>query len=131
MIMRRNRIADVGRAWSFGGLAIRNALTLGLHVRSEADDTSDAQKEHRVRLWWSLYCLECSLDELTGRPTCISDRDTSTPFPLNANEVDVSTGKIFYEKQKRISPSTVSSRRASLSTPLRLLALSHDTNKIH
>lgn len=76
------------RAWTFCGLAIRQALTLGLHVRNEAKDISDVEKEHRVRLWWSLYSLECSLNELTGRPTCISDRDISTPLPVNV-EIDI------------------------------------------
>lgn len=75
-------------AWTFCGLAIRQALTLGLHVRNEAKDISDVEKEHRVRLWWSLYSLECSLNELTGRPTCISDRDISTPLPVNV-EIDI------------------------------------------
>src|SRR4051812_14837825 len=71
------------RAWTICGLAIRHALTLGLHVRNEAMDLSDMNKEHRVRVWWSLYSLECLLNQLTGRPSCISDRDISTPLPVN------------------------------------------------
>ncbi|PVH70541.1 hypothetical protein DL98DRAFT_504521, partial [Cadophora sp. DSE1049] len=79
----------LNRAWTVCGLAIRHALTLGLHVRNEATDLSDFDKENRVRLWWSLYSLECFLNELTGRPSCISDRDISTPLPMNINEDDI------------------------------------------
>jgi len=86
-------------------------------VRNEADDTPDVEKEHRVRLWWSLYCLECSLSELLGRPTCISDRDISTPFPLNVNEVELSAGQDLYEKRAQSGHSSDSSRQASISRP--------------
>ncbi|KAG9228483.1 hypothetical protein BJ875DRAFT_412539, partial [Amylocarpus encephaloides] len=43
---------NLNRAWTICGLAIRQALTLGLHVRSEADDLEDVEKEHRVRLYF-------------------------------------------------------------------------------
>jgi hypothetical protein len=101
------------RAWTFCGLAIRHALTLGLHVRSEAQDLSDVEKEHRVRLWWSLYSLECILNELTGRPSCISDRDISTPLPLNLDEDDFHTRQTLYNKTEKASRN--SSRRGSRS----------------
>jgi len=101
------------RAWTICGLAIRHALALGLHVRSEADSVSDAEKEHRVRLWWSLYSLECLLNELTGRPSCISDRDISTPLPLNIDESGLRTGQGLYEGMEDIQRAGSSSRRGS------------------
>ena len=64
-------VADVFRAWTICGVAMRYALTLGLNIRNAAKDVSEASKEYRVRAWWSLYSLECSLNELTGRPSCI------------------------------------------------------------
>lgn len=68
-----------------------------MHVRSEALELSDVAKEHRVRLWWSLYSLECSLNELTGRPTCISDRDISTPWPINVDIDGLHPGQSLYK----------------------------------
>ena len=61
-------------------------MTLGLHVRNEARILSEHKREHRVPIWWSLYSLECLLNELTGRPSCISDRDNSQPLPLNVDQ---------------------------------------------
>jgi hypothetical protein len=103
------------RAWIFCGLAIRHGLTLGLHVRSEAHGLSDVEKEHRIRLWWSLYSLECTLNELTGRPSCISDRDISTPLPLNMDEDDFHPGQALYEMVEKPERSGSSSRRGSRS----------------
>lgn len=99
------------RAWTFCGVAIRHSLTLGLHVRSEAQDLSDVEKEHRIRLWWSLYSLECILNELTGRPSCISDRDISTPLPLNLDEDDFHPSQTLYDRRRK--GSGTSSRRGS------------------
>jgi hypothetical protein len=78
-------------------------MALGLHVCSEAKDLSDMDKELRVRLWWSLYCLERLLDELTGRPSCISDRDISTPLPINVDESQFRRDYPLYKKHIRQS----------------------------
>jgi len=87
------------RAWTLCGLAVRHALTLGLHVRNEASELSDIKKEQRVRLWWSLYSMECSLNELTGRPTCISDQDISTPLPANVDVDELRAGQNLYDHE--------------------------------
>jgi len=101
------RLLINARAWALCGLAVRHALTLGLHVRNEAKELSDIAKEQRVRLWWSLYSMECSLNELTGRPTCISDQDISTPLPVNADVDEMRPGQSLYDhdhdRKKRYS----------------------------
>lgn len=103
-------------AWTICGLAIRNAPTLGLHVRSEVDALSDVDKEHRVRLWWSLYSLEVLLSELTGRSSCISDRDISTPLPVNIDEGSFLSNRPLYEREDsgHTSHTGSSSRRSSI-----------------
>lgn len=67
-------------------------MTLGMHVRSEAEDLQDFDKEQRVRIWWSLYSMEALLDQVIGRPSCVADRDVSTPLPANINEIDLRPG---------------------------------------
>lgn len=93
-------VADIPRSWTICGIAIRHATTLGLHVRNEAPGLSDMDKEHRVRLWWSLYCLERALDELTGRPSCISDRDIGAPMPINVDESKFRRDIALYEDEE-------------------------------
>ncbi|CZT11075.1 uncharacterized protein RCO7_10158 [Rhynchosporium graminicola] len=103
----------LNRAWTVCGLAIRHALTLGLHMRNRADELSDYDKECRVRVWWSLYSLECLLNKLTGRPSCISDRDISTPLPLNIDEEELWPGnKLYASPEKDTLNSGPSSRNS-------------------
>ncbi|CAG8978305.1 hypothetical protein HYALB_00005891 [Hymenoscyphus albidus] len=106
---------NLNRAWTIGGLMIRQALILGLHVRNDVDDLPDMEKEYRIRLWWSLYSLECLLNELTGRPSCISDTDISTPLPLNIKDGEMGLGNL-YERRKDIVMSGQSSCRGSRSS---------------
>jgi hypothetical protein len=99
------------------GIAVRHAMALGLHVRSEAQDLSDMDKELRVRLWWSLYCLERLLDELTGRPSCISDRDISTPLPINVDESQFRRDCPLYQRPSRQSITSPTKGKARLTAP--------------
>ncbi|KUJ14533.1 uncharacterized protein LY89DRAFT_752603 [Mollisia scopiformis] len=100
----------LNRAWTICGLAIRQAITLGLQVRSHVEGLSDYEKEQRVRLWWALYTLECLLNELTGRPSCVSDQDISAPLPINMNEDEFDSSSFISE---RSSFSSHFSHRAS------------------
>ena len=93
-------------------------MALGLHVRSEAKNLSDMDKELRVRLWWSLYGLERLLDELTGRPSCITNRDISTPLPINLDESQFRRDYPIYKKHNRRSiTSAIIKGKARLSAP--------------
>lgn len=88
------------RAWTVSGLALRHALTLGLHVRSKTRSLSDVDKEYRVRLFWSLYDLERLLNQLTGRPSCVSPRDISADLPLNVDGSSFDRAKRLYAESQ-------------------------------
>jgi hypothetical protein len=111
-------------------------MALGLHVRSETRDLSDMDKELRVRLWWSLYCLERLLDELTGRPSCISDRDISTPLPINVDESQFRRDYPLYKNhstQSITSPSTKGKAKLStwqIPTPIASSSASMDPSMV-
>lgn len=96
----------VNRAWNMVGVAIRNATALGLHLRSSADQISNSEKDLRVRIWWSLFSLERLLDEITGRPSCISYHDMSIP-----DQVDCGAEGPFKEESNSSRPG--SKRRRS------------------
>src|SRR5437763_6705819 len=68
------------------GIAIRAACGLGLNMRNESPRTTDALKEIRYRVWWSLYVLEHQLGNMTGRPTSVSDEYCTTPVPAPLDE---------------------------------------------
>lgn len=68
-------------AWLYIGMALRMAITLGLHQEASNADLDDAAKEHRRRVWWSVYSLDRIHSVKSGNPITIYDEDIGVNFP--------------------------------------------------
>lgn len=79
----------LNRSWVTIGVACRHAIGLGLHLHNMHPKTNARLKEKRICVWWSLYCLDYLLCEITGRPTAIDRRFYSTPHPAPIDEADL------------------------------------------
>lgn len=64
--------------WSLIGMAMRHALSSGLHRRSQGPNIVD---QRRKRIFWTTYMLERSIARTLGLPVSISDRDIDVAFP--------------------------------------------------
>jgi transcriptional regulatory protein GAL4 len=72
------------------GLAIRAAITLGLHTKVAVSKMSPLAREMRSRVWWSLVTLEAGCSITFGRPRAIDASVlNSVPLPLNINDEDL------------------------------------------
>ncbi|KAJ5815409.1 hypothetical protein N7474_007186 [Penicillium riverlandense] len=80
-------IGQVNRAWRMIGIAIRSAITMGLHLRSETNSIPHESKETVYRVWWALFMLDTVLCEMTGRPP--SKIFSTTPLPTPFREEDL------------------------------------------
>ncbi|RDW78260.1 hypothetical protein BP5796_06112 [Coleophoma crateriformis] len=69
-------------AYTYTGLALRLSVMLGLHRKVEADSTiTAADREHRIRVWWTVYCLDRLMSSKVGLPAMIQDEDIDTQLP--------------------------------------------------
>lgn len=68
-------------AWLYVGMALRMAITLGLHQEVSDPSLDDAAKEHRRRVWWSVYSLDRIQSVKSGNPITIYDEDIGVAFP--------------------------------------------------
>jgi hypothetical protein len=59
---------------------------MGVHLLNVCKNTSDASKEIRYRVWWSVYVLETMLSVMTGRPFSVPDQSCTAPLPLPFDE---------------------------------------------
>lgn len=84
--------------WQTTGLAIRTAVTLGLHrkpyisAKEQQISLSDSQKynlDMRARVFWSAYSLERINGLVLGRPFGISDIDIDVPLPESHPDIPV------------------------------------------
>jgi hypothetical protein len=78
--------------WMMTGLAIRMALSLGLHRDgSHFIHLSPYQIEMRRRVWWSICMLDTRSSADQGTDLTISDGSFDTRMPTNLNDTDIDT----------------------------------------
>ncbi|OLN97851.1 Proline utilization trans-activator 1, partial [Colletotrichum chlorophyti] len=82
-------------AFLYTGMALRMAISLGLHHEvgyspgpnalqgQDANPATldDATREHRRRVWWSVYSLDRILSVKSGNPITIQDEDIGVDLP--------------------------------------------------
>ena len=74
-------------AWNYVGLAVRVAISLGLHKEFSDWKISPLQRETRRRVWWSLYMFDSGASGTFGRPVLLPTSDMiDTVQPLNVSD---------------------------------------------
>lgn len=69
-------------AYRYVGSAMRLGMTIGLHQNiREADLPDIAARQHRIRLWWTIYTIDRILGAKFGYPIFIRDSDIDVDFP--------------------------------------------------
>lgn len=63
------------------GSALRMAITLGLHQEPTVAGIDEEAKEHRRRVWWSVYSLDRIHCVKSGSPITIHDEDIGVELP--------------------------------------------------
>lgn len=72
--------------YNYGGVALRLAISLGLHKEFRSWHATPLQKEIRRRVWWSLCVLDVGATVTYGRPLNWPSDGVEAHFPSNINE---------------------------------------------
>lgn len=67
---KRNR---PNTGWNYLGLAVRTAVSLGLHKEFSQWDITPLQREMRRRVWWGLFIFDSGASITFGRPVLLPD----------------------------------------------------------
>ncbi|KAL2826097.1 hypothetical protein BDW59DRAFT_161222 [Aspergillus cavernicola] len=67
-------------AYLYAGMGLRIAILMGLHRNSDAS-IMRSEKNHRNRLWWTIYMQERRLAAATGNPPGIQDEAITANYP--------------------------------------------------
>jgi proline utilization trans-activator len=68
-------------AFLYVGTALRMAISLALHQEVRSSSFTNAEKEHRRRVWWSVYSLDRILSVKSGSPIMLHDEDIGIQLP--------------------------------------------------
>ncbi|KAJ5740675.1 hypothetical protein N7493_000547 [Penicillium malachiteum] len=79
-----NALGRVKSSYTYSGIALRIALGLGLHRTLPTDSLlTPVEREHRKRLWWTLYTLDRLCTSNLGFPVLVSDSVIDVELPTN------------------------------------------------
>lgn len=86
------------------GIALRMAISLGLHQEISNQDMDNDTREHRRRVWWSTYSMERLLCVTSGHPISIQDEDIDLllPTPKAQEDNDIASILTSYTELSRI-----------------------------
>ncbi|RAL12498.1 transcription factor domain-containing protein [Aspergillus homomorphus CBS 101889] len=85
-------------AFLYIGIALRMAISLGLHQEASDPTMSEEDRNRRRRSWWSVYSLDRLLSVKSGNPITIQDEDIGTAWPEPTNPGDA---LIYYTQLSR------------------------------
>lgn len=75
-------------AFLYIGLAMRMAISLGLHQEVDDPAMDIVEREHRRRVWWSVYSMDRIISVKSGNPISIHDEDIDVAWPNPMPGVD-------------------------------------------
>ncbi|RKL43114.1 hypothetical protein BFJ72_g4527 [Fusarium proliferatum] len=86
-----NALGRVKSAHMYSGMAVRSSTALGLHRKLPASSSlTPLEREHRRRLWWTVYIFDRSTCSKLGQPLMIQDSDINVEMPsLSQQEPEV------------------------------------------
>lgn len=93
-------------AFLYIGLAIRMAISLGLHQEVDDPMVDTVEREHRRRVWWSVYSMDRIISVKSGNPISIHDEDIDVrwPNPMPGIDANLSPPRVLahYTQLSRI-----------------------------
>lgn len=93
-------------AFLYIGLALRMAISLGLHQEVDDPVMDIVEREHRRRVWWSVYSMDRIISVKSGNPISIHDEDIDVgwPSPIPGVDPDLSPPRVLahYTQLSRI-----------------------------
>lgn len=93
-------------AFLYIGLALRMAISLGLHQEVEDPGIDLVEREHRRRVWWSVYSMDRIISVKSGNPISIHDEDINVAMPsaISGADPNMSTPRVLahYTQLSRI-----------------------------
>lgn len=90
-----NALGRVKSAHMYSGMAVRLSTSLGLHrALPEGSVVSAREREHRARLWWTVYIFDRSTCSKLGQPLTIQDTDIDVEMPSSDAPVSGDQAKL-------------------------------------
>ncbi|KAI6750497.1 hypothetical protein HG530_014778 [Fusarium avenaceum] len=108
-------------AYLYLGMALRIALSQGLHRDIVSGVLDDLEVTRYRNAWWTLYILDRKLSSLMGAPCSIHDSDISVPIPKDQTASRKSSALDMHIKLSRLKAKVLDSSSHTLKNALRCI----------
>lgn len=92
------------------GIALRVALSVGLHHEPSSADFSPQEQKRRQNAWWTLYVLELHFSAMMGAPVAVHPDDITNALPPEAPSDLRATALCTHVKLSRVLSKIIKSR---------------------
>lgn len=89
-------------AYTYLGIAMRIALTQGLHREYEGGGLDEEERHRRRKVWWTIYILDRKFSILMGAPNPIRDEDATVRLDVLHIGRPEARGLIVHVKLSRL-----------------------------
>ncbi|KAL4975968.1 fungal-specific transcription factor domain-containing protein [Aspergillus desertorum] len=79
-------LGQVNGGSKFSSMALRSAISLGINLRFQDENTPVMSKEARTRLWWSIFQIEHIITSMTGRISGCNEGLSAALLPVPFSE---------------------------------------------
>ncbi|KAL1619514.1 hypothetical protein SLS56_010058 [Neofusicoccum ribis] len=104
-------------AYIYSGMALRMALTKGLHRETAEGLMDDRTRERRRKIWWTVYVLDRKFSSSMGVPLSVQDIDITVEFPQKSGSQN-STALSMNAKLSRLMTHVINKLEASFEMQL-------------
>ncbi|KAI9158632.1 Positive regulator of purine utilization [Paramyrothecium foliicola] len=114
--------------WEIGRFCMRQCVELGLHMQPRRP-VHLLEEQHRRRIFWECYILDCYSSGVLGRPFAISYSDISVELPLDVDDETIINSAPTASFSSIASPSTT--HPTELSVFIFCIKLRIITSRVH
>lgn len=97
-------------AYTYLGMALRMAMTQGLHREFPADSLASEEAERQRSIWWTIYLLDQKFSSLMGTPSSIRVEDLTVQLPGSGRAAVRHMGLSIHVKLSKVLAMLIHSR---------------------
>lgn len=106
--------ANLGTCYSYIGIALRAAISEGLHRKGSSIGPTVIEDETKKRLFWSVYKVDLYMSCILGLPRALSEAAVNQELPCDVDDEKITRGGILAQEWGKISSCGMNNQHTKL-----------------
>lgn len=106
--------ANLNTCYSYIGIALRAAISEGLHKRSSSVGPTVIEDETKKRLFWSVYKIDLYMSCILGLPRALSEAAVNQELPCDVDDEKITRDGILEQEWGKISSCGMNNQHTKL-----------------